>query len=423
MLRSAARLSLRASGTRVAPLIPGKPSGSLPLLQPSKLLVRSVPAVGIVGFRSYWWSKSSAPATADTKTTTPPLPEELKASSPASSFSEASQSTTNASSDAVTPSSDSVVSHDVSATVPPPESLPVESDVTEVVNLIPPLQYGDLSALGLVHWSPVGLATWSLEVLQVTTGMPWFYAIIAGSVIWRIALLPLAISSIRNAALLRPHQAEMKALDDKFSTADHTTKLEIALKKQSIIDQSGFEFGTSAKAAVLQAVAQLSLFLSVKGMVTLPVQQLQNSGFPYLPDLTVPDPYYILPALAVALGNMSITLAKKDLDTPRQQHVMNFLRLVSVAFSGFMSWLPSGLWLSVVTGLTVTVLQSAILRNPIVRRKLSINPVVDNNLNITTMESLAVFRKELNAIFGSRAPSSRAAKPIRSKNSRVSIRG
>jgi hypothetical protein len=49
-----------------------------------------------------------------------------------------------------------------------------------------PLQYGGLAALGLSGWSSVGLSSWRLELMDVSTGLPWFHVIIAGTLFSRL---------------------------------------------------------------------------------------------------------------------------------------------------------------------------------------------------------------------------------------------
>ncbi len=54
----------------------------------------------------------------------------------------------------------------------------------------------------------------------------------------------------------------------------------------------------------------LGLFFGVQKMTTLPVEQLTQSGFALLQDLTIPDPTYILPAALLALVNVQISVRR-----------------------------------------------------------------------------------------------------------------
>ncbi|KAI6017649.1 hypothetical protein BKA83DRAFT_4322006, partial [Pisolithus microcarpus] len=66
------------------------------------------------------------------------------------------------------------------------------------------------AAIFMTNWlSPAGWVRYSMEVLPVTTGMPWFYVVVVGTLAWRLASIPLTIVSARNASRLRPFAAQM----------------------------------------------------------------------------------------------------------------------------------------------------------------------------------------------------------------------
>lgn len=44
----------------------------------------------------------------------------------------------------------------------------------------------------------------------------------------------------------------------------------------------------------------MSMFIGLRGMANLPVESMMSSGILWFHDLTVPDPFYILPALTAA---------------------------------------------------------------------------------------------------------------------------
>ena len=90
-----------------------------------------------------------------------------------------------------------------------PLSQSFESDALDValdtLAALTPLRYGGLAALGLASWSPAGLSSWVLEIIDVSTCLPWFHAIIAGTLFSRL-LPPLSVKQLGNSATLAPHQ-------------------------------------------------------------------------------------------------------------------------------------------------------------------------------------------------------------------------
>ena len=83
-----------------------------------------------------------------------------------------------------------------------------------------------------------------------------------------------------------------------------------ALKLAAIYRDAGVNPLTALASPFLQVPIGLGVFFGIKKMCELPVEQLKQSGFEMLPDLTamtnVADPWYIMPALAVVLMNAHI---------------------------------------------------------------------------------------------------------------------
>ncbi len=175
------------------------------------------------------------------------------------------------------------------AATPPPTPVAADDAVTQVAALpqsdtldtlaaLAPLQYGDLTALGLAGWSPAGLSSWLLELVNVSTGLPWFYTIVAGTLLSRLLLLPFSVKQLRNSAALAPHQPRLLELKEELNRAYKT----------------GDKIG-------VQRVA-------LKQRRALPLEQLHWSGVSFLPDLTVPDPFYVLPIAAAVLMNVQLAV-------------------------------------------------------------------------------------------------------------------
>jgi membrane protein insertase Oxa1/YidC/SpoIIIJ len=190
------------------------------------------------------------------------------------------------------------------------------ADLSEPEIDVPPLNYGDLSELGLISWTPAGLVRWSLELVQVTTGMPWLHTILATTLLFRIFLVPISIKSLRNSARLLPMTPRLMAIKDEMTAAresgDMLAMQRVALKQKKIYQDAGVSMGPMLLSPLIQLPVTLGLFFGVKKMCTLPVEQLKQSGLAILPDLTVPDPYFVLPILATALINLQISVSSVE---------------------------------------------------------------------------------------------------------------
>lgn len=184
---------------------------------------------------------------------------------------------------------------------------------TAAPEVLSPLHYGDLANLGLISWTPAGLVRWSLEVIQVFTGMPWFWAIIAGTAFWRLVLFPFSVQTLRTAALAALHQPKLDAAKKRLELAKTANSPEAMAVAVQEVRQTYKDIGLSpASMAIplLQIPIAMGVFFGIKKMCELPVQQLKYSGVEFLPDLTVitsvADPYYILPIISMVIMNLQM---------------------------------------------------------------------------------------------------------------------
>ena len=185
-----------------------------------------------------------------------------------------------------------------------------QPDTLDTLAALTPLQYGDLTALGLTGWGPSGLTTWMLELINVSTGLPWFHTIIAGTIFSRLLLLPLSIKQLRNSTALAPHQPRLKELKEElnqaYKTGDKLGVQRVALQQRKVYEESGVSMLPMLLMPFVQLPVTLGMFFCVKRLCALPLEQLHWSGVSFLPDLTVPDPYYILPIASAVLMNLQL---------------------------------------------------------------------------------------------------------------------
>jgi YidC/Oxa1 family membrane protein insertase len=207
----------------------------------------------------------------------------------------------------VTPTTDAVPA-DAAAQVSP---LP-QSETLDTLAALAPLNYGDLAALGLAGWSPAGVSSWMLELINVSTGLPWFHTIIAGTLLSRLLLLPFSIKQLRNSAALAPHQPRLLELKEELNRAyqagDQIGVQRVALKQRRVYEESGVSMLPMLLMPFVQLPVTLGMFFGVKRLCALPLEQLHWGGVSFLHDLTVPDPYYVLPIASAVLMHLQLSV-------------------------------------------------------------------------------------------------------------------
>jgi YidC/Oxa1 family membrane protein insertase len=156
-----------------------------------------------------------------------------------------------------------------------------------------------------------------LELVNVSTGLPWFYTIIAGTFLSRLLLLPFSIKQLRNSSALAPYQPRLielkEELDKAYKTGDTLMVQRVALKQRKVYEESGVSMLPMLLMPFVQLPVTLGMFFAVKRLCALPLEQLHWSGVSFLPDLTVPDPYYVLPIAAAVLMNVQLRVRSPPL--------------------------------------------------------------------------------------------------------------
>jgi YidC/Oxa1 family membrane protein insertase len=62
----------------------------------------------------------------------------------------------------------------------------------------------------------------------------------------------------------------------------------------------------------------MSVFVGMRAMATLPVESMTRGGILWFVDLTVPDPYYVLPLLTCATMLATIEVRNKPLSAHKR---------------------------------------------------------------------------------------------------------
>ncbi|KZV66608.1 hypothetical protein PENSPDRAFT_688814 [Peniophora sp. CONT] len=287
------------------------------------------------------------------------------------------------------------------------ESATPGAAVSEAVDLavngasaIPPLQLGDCAAAGLTKLGlisfPAGLAVSFLEFINVSTGLSWFSTIILGTVATRALLFPLGIIQQRNTGKLAPFQPKLLALKEKMTeagkTEDKVALQRVIIQQRNIYKQAGVNLPAMLALPFAQIPVTIGMFFGIRRLMESNLPQVHASGIadiiPAWADLSVPDPYYIVPVAGTVLMNVAIVAFSKDQAATSDRKTvgltMLFFRGMSVIFLPVSMTLALGLNISIITGSVLLAAQTYILRKPAVRRALSIPALPKRNKRQTT---------------------------------------
>ncbi|CAG8517786.1 12553_t:CDS:2 [Ambispora gerdemannii] len=164
------------------------------------------------------------------------------------------------------------------------------------------MKIGDLKALGLVHYTPVGAIEALLEATHVLTHLSWWGSIVATTLLIRLLLFPIAIKSAQRNAKLSNLSPVIQKTMEQIKSAHRAKDQQIVAEKTSELHQiykaNDVHPLKMLGAGLFQAPVFISFFMALRDMCNLPVPGFREGGIAWFTDLTMKDPYFVLPLLS-----------------------------------------------------------------------------------------------------------------------------
>jgi YidC/Oxa1 family membrane protein insertase len=211
---------------------------------------------------------------------------------------------------------------------------------------------------GILWWLSLplfGLLTWIQSIV-----INWGLAIICVTVVVKGAMYWLTKKQYESMAKMRNLQPKMTQLKERFG--DDRQKMSQAMmelyKKEKVNPMGG----------CFPLLLQMPIFLALY-WVLLESVELRHADFIFwITDLSVADPYYVLPILTGASMWLLQKLQPMTITDPLQQKIMTFM---PVAMSIFFFFFPAGLVLYWLVSNVITLIQAKIIYASMEKRGLS----------------------------------------------------
>ena len=201
---------------------------------------------------------------------------------------------------------------------------------------------------GLIDFGWFGsLAKYILKLMIFFHGFVgnWGLAIIFLTLLVRLAVLPFNLVSFRSMKKMQDIQPQIKALKEKFKDDPKKQQQEMMLlmKERKVNPISG----------CLPMLLQFPVFIALYQVLGQSIELYQAPFVFWIQDLSLKDPYYVLPVLMGMTMFLQQKLTPTTMD-PAQQKVF---MIMPVLFALFMVTLPSGLTLYIFVSALFAVLQ------------------------------------------------------------------
>lgn len=187
-----------------------------------------------------------------------------------------------------------------------------------------------------------------------SVGAPWWLSIAILTVIVRSILFPLTVRQVKSMRAMQDLKPDMDRIRAKYKDNRQRQQEEIMKLYQ---DRQINPFG-SCFPLLVQMPIFIAMFYVIRGFGETH-ESFAYGGLLWFQDLSVQDPYYILPILSAVTMLAASEITSKHID-PQQRWMM---RILPVVFTVFLLNFPAGLFMYWITSNLVTLVQNYLIYN------------------------------------------------------------
>jgi len=195
---------------------------------------------------------------------------------------------------------------------------------------------------------------WALEKIDLVVGN-WGWSIIILTILIKLALYPLSAAGYKSMAKMRTLAPRLQRLKETYG--DDRAKLHQAMAEMYKTEK------INPLGGCLPILIQIPVFIALYWVLLAAVEMRGAPWVGWITDLTVPDPYFILPILMGVTSVLQVKLNPQPLD-PLQQKIMLFL---PVAFTVMFVFFPAGLVLYWVANNILSIAQQWVINRQVER--------------------------------------------------------
>ncbi len=166
----------------------------------------------------------------------------------------------------------------------------------------------------------------------------WGWSIVVLTIVINLGILPLRIAGMRQALKMQKLQPQLDSIRKKYE------KYSLRDPKRAEMNQEVWELqkksGVNPAGGCLPMLLQMPILLAFYNMLTT-ANELRQAHWMWVPDLSSPDPWHILPILSVVTMLLVQSMTPTPGMDPAQRRMMN---IMMPAMFGFFTWaVASGL--------------------------------------------------------------------------------
>uniref|UniRef100_A0A158R5C4 Mitochondrial inner membrane protein OXA1 n=1 Tax=Syphacia muris TaxID=451379 RepID=A0A158R5C4_9BILA len=232
-------------------------------------------------------------------------------------------------------------------------------------------------------WKPTSYLRWAIESIHLDFDLSYSSTILCLTAILRIALIYVPILTQRNLAKQSMYSKELKEFQQRSVEARKEGNAllvqQVLLEQFDFMKRKGIRYGQHTLVLFANGLVFSTWYFALRGMLRKNFPGFSTGGSLWFEDLTVPDPYYILPMLSAATLFTTMKLGIETGATPVQLPPAARL-LMQVGVPVFAFFFAIGLYWCVSN--FFSLFYYGLFRVPSVRKFLNIPPMAPNTSSV-----------------------------------------
>jgi YidC/Oxa1 family membrane protein insertase len=242
-------------------------------------------------------------------------------------------------------------------------------------------QAGDALTAASSGWEPVwyNIADQCIVAIHTFhdyTGLEYGWAIVGVTVCMRLALFPVMVSTQQTTSRMAHVQPELQAIKQRYEalgTPSRQDQLQFSKTMKALFTKYKVKPFRAFSAPLIQLPLFMGMFFGLKKMPTLFPEELAVGGMYWFPDLTVPDPMYILPIASAGSFLLLIEMGKEQMmaqNAAQGQLMVNVFRVLSIGMLPVCVSFEASMLCYWTANNMLTIAQTGILKTDSVRKYL-----------------------------------------------------
>uniref|UniRef100_A0A8R1TQF5 Membrane insertase YidC/Oxa/ALB C-terminal domain-containing protein n=2 Tax=Onchocerca TaxID=6281 RepID=A0A8R1TQF5_ONCVO len=228
-------------------------------------------------------------------------------------------------------------------------------------------------------WSPASWFRLALEYMHFNIDLPWWLTVMCATISLRLLMIFVPIASHRLMGRIQLHKKEIDEFKGKIESAQRNgnflSTMEAQKEMKDFLKSKDIKLSRQFLLMSLNGAIFMTQFIAVKKLADAAFPGLSTGGLYWFKDLTVPDPYYLLPLISALTVAAVFKMGAETGGTnqgvsPQVQKMLT--RIGPVVVFGCSTKVSSAIALYWCTSNIISVIFSGILKIPSVRALLKI---------------------------------------------------